>query len=346
MEGTTKRIRVALDAMGGDHGVPEVVAGAIQAVATLPDVDVILVGDEAAISPGLQGAPDRVSVRHASQVVNMDEAPAAAVRSRPDNSMSVGLRLVKAGEADAFVTTGNTGAALAAALFELGRIRGVRRPALATLLPALEGQPLLLDVGANADCRPQDLVQFALMGTVYSSRVLGVASPRVGLISNGEEETKGNELVKEAHSLLKASGLRFVGNVEGKDLFTGMADVVVTDGFTGNVLIKTAEGVAMMIISLMRREAKASLRGQLGGLLLKPALRRALSGLDADEVGGAPLLGVNGVVLVGHGRSKRTAVVSLVRAGAEAARQGVVGAIAEGLGALQGAQEVALEGPQ
>jgi glycerol-3-phosphate acyltransferase PlsX len=244
------------------------------------------------------------------------------------------MRLVKEGQADAFVTAGNTGAALAAALFELGRIRGIRRPALASVLPGLGSRCLILDIGANADCRPADLVQFALMGHVYCRQVLGVGSPRVGIVSNGEEEGKGNQLVKEAFALLKESGLRFVGNVEGKDLPHDFADVVVTDGFTGNVLIKTAEGIASLVLDMVRSAAASSLRGKLGGLLLRPALRKALAQLDYTEVGGAPLLGVAGVVIVGHGRSDSGAIVSLIRAGANAARQDVVGAIRDGLGEI------------
>ena len=332
-----ERVRVALDAMGGDHAPAVPVAGAVAAAREMPDVEVILVGDEGALAAELRrhaGAPALRTV-HAAEVVAMDETPANAVRAKRENSMSVALRLVKGGGADAFVTAGNTGAALAAAMFELGRIRGIRRPALAVQLPGLGGPYLLLDVGANADCRPHDLVQFGLMGHVYSNRVLRVASPRVGLVSNGEEEGKGNELVKEAYGLLKASGLRFVGNVEGKDLPHNPVDVAITDGFTGNVLLKTAEGMATLIVESIKGAAKSSLRGKLGGWLLRPALRQALARLDPSEVGGAPLLGVDGVALVGHGRSDEKAIVSLIRAGADVARQGLVAAIADGLQQLK-----------
>lgn len=327
--------------MGGDHGPLETVAGAIEAVRAHPSIDVILVGDEEQLSPHLEqvSGDGRVTIHHASQVVAMDEAPAAAVRARPDNSMSVAAKLVKAGEADAFVTPGNTGAALAASLFGIGRIRGIRRPALAVTMPSLEGRYLVLDVGANTECRPHDLLQFGYMGHVYSSRVLGVGAPRVGLMSNGEEEGKGNDLVKAAYPLLKEAPLRFVGGIEGKDLPHGLTDVVVTDGFTGNVLIKTAEGVVTLILGIIRQQAKADLRGKIGGALMRPSLKRGLSRLDYTEVGGALLLGINGVVVVGHGRSQRTAIASLIRVGAEAARQQVVEAIADGLGALASAEE-------
>ncbi|MHB0878203.1 MAG: phosphate acyltransferase PlsX [Anaerolineae bacterium] len=328
-------IRVALDAMGGDHGPVVTVPGAVAASRELPGVEVILVGDETALRAELAKTGADLRVVHAAQVVAMDEAPANAVRSRRDNSMSVACRLVKQGEAQAFVTAGNTGAALAAALFDIGRVRGIRRPALGVTLPSLGGQYLLLDIGANAECKPQDLVQFGLMGHVYASRVMGVAHPRLGLISNGEEAGKGNELVKEAYGLLKESGLNFVGNVEGKDLPHDHVDVAITDGFTGNVLLKTAEGMATLILETIRSSAKSSLRGKIGGALLRPILRQALAKLDYTEVGGAPLLGIDGVAVVGHGRSNERAIVSLIRAGAHSARQGLPQAIADGLQELR-----------
>ncbi len=330
-----ERVRIAVDAMGGDLGPRVNVEGAVAAVTRDSALEVILVGDKAEIERRLAAVPAAerasLSVQPASQVVEMAEVPVQAVRSKPDNSMSVGMRLVRDGKADGFVTAGNTGAALAAALFELGRIEGIRRPALATLMPGVSGSYLLLDIGANADCRPQDLVQFALMGHVYAKRGLGIASPRIGLVSNGEEESKGNELTKEAHILLRGSGLNFVGNVEGKDLPNGLADVVVTDGFTGNVMIKTSEGVASMILEILKRQIARSWRAKLGGLLLRPTLKAAVAHLDYTEVGGAPLLGVRGVVLVGHGRSNAKAIASLISAGARVARQGLVAAIADGL---------------
>lgn len=328
-------IRVVLDALGGDSAPRVPLEGAVAAARELPGIRVIVTGDKTTIDRELRaiagGAQAPLEVVHAAEVVGMDETPAVAVRSRRDNSMSVGMRLVREGAADAFVTAGNTGAALAAALLDLGRIQGIRRPALATVMPGLHSGYLLLDIGANADCRPSDLVQFALMGQVYAGRILGCASPRIGLVSNGEEEGKGNELVKEAYGLLKQSGLRFVGNVEGKDLPHGVADVVVTDGFTGNVLLKTTEGVVALVLGAIKEAAKTGLRGRVGGLLLRPLLKQALAQLDPSEVGGAPLLGVAGVVLVGHGRSDVRAIVSLIRAGANAARQGLVGAIRGGL---------------
>jgi len=330
-------VTVALDAMGGDHAPQATVQGAVLALRDDPDLAVLLVGDEARLRSelGRHGHAERLEVVHASEVVAMDEAPARAVRARPDNSMSVGMRLVRAGRAAAFATAGNTGAALASALFELGRIRGIRRPALATVMPAADGFFLILDIGANADCRAADLVQFGLMGRVYAERVLGIAEPRVALISNGEEQGKGNELVKEATAAFLRSNLRFVGNVEGKDLPLRLADVVVTDGFTGNVLIKTAEGVAYLIVELLRRELRGSWRGRVGALLARPALRRVFRQLDYAEFGGAPLLGVDGVVVVGHGRSDARAIAGMLRAAKRAAQQDLVVQIAEGLVELE-----------
>jgi glycerol-3-phosphate acyltransferase PlsX len=227
--------------------------------------------------------------------------------------MAVGIDLVKSGEADAFVTAGNTGGAMATALFHLGRIRGVKRPALTALFPVRTGRCVVLDIGANADCKPEYLLQFAVMGSVYAEKVLGINQPRLGLLSNGEEPGKGNTLVKEAYPILEASGLNFIGNVEGKELFGGQADVVVTDGFTGNVLLKTSEAVAKLITDLIRQELMGSLRTKLGALLAKPAFGSIERMMDPGEVGAAPLLGIDGLVFVGHGRSDAKALVNAIR---------------------------------
>jgi len=333
--GIKGRVRVAVDAMGGDNAPEAAVAGALLATSSDDDLQVILVGRESVVAEQVDrlGGPRQrgIEVLHAGEAVGMDEAPAAAVRAKPQNSMSVGMRLIKSGDADAFVTAGNTGAALVAGLVGLGRIPGVRRPALTVVFPGVSRPCLVLDIGANADCKPIDLVQFGLMGCVYAEKVLGVPNPTVGLISNGEEEGKGNQLTREAFALLQESGLSFVGNIESKDLGYAACTVAVTDGFTGNVLIKGAEGVAKLMTDLIRKEAGSSLPGRIGGLLLRPSFRRVSKRLDYAEVGGAPLLGLDGVVLVGHGRSSARAVASMVRAGAEAARQGIVDAIKAGL---------------
>jgi phosphate acyltransferase len=265
----------------------------------------------------------------------MDEHPANAVRAKDDSSMVVGLKLVKQGEADAFVSMGNTGGVLAASLLGLGRIPGIKRPAISSVFPTLKGFTFILDIGANADTRPEWLVQFALMGSVYAERILDIKNPRVGLVSNGEEETKGNELVQQAHALLKAAPLNFIGNVEGKDvLLSHSADVVVTDGFTGNIIVKFAEALGKMLTGLIREEVKRDPVSMAGGLLAKNALRRVAARVDDTELGGAPLLGVNGVVIIGHGRANRVALRNAVRVARQMVEQDVVKTIADGVAAL------------
>lgn len=319
-------MKIAVDAMGGDHAPAVVVDGAVEAARAF-QTDIVLVGQEEAVNAelarhDLTGLP--LSVVHASQVIEMKEHPAAAVKAKPDSSMSVALRLVKDGAADAFVTAGNTGGALAASLFTLGRIPGIRRPALSTVYPTLKGFCLLLDIGANTDCKPEWLLQFALMGSAYAERVLGVPNPRVGLVSNGEEETKGSELVQAAHQLLRASRLNFVGNVEGKDIAPHMADVVVTDGFTGNVIIKLSEGLGAMMKAMIREEITRDPLSAIGGLLAKRAFDRVALRTDYSEYGGGALLGVNGVVIVGHGRSNARAIRNAIRVAIQAVENRVV----------------------
>jgi glycerol-3-phosphate acyltransferase PlsX len=267
----------------------------------------------------------------------MEDKPGDVVRSKPNSSMHVGMRLVKQGEADAFVTMGNTGGALAVALFELGRIkvdgqRRIHRPALATRFPTKSGSCLLLDIGANTDWKPVFLQQFAVMGNIYAQSMLGIANPRVGIVSIGEEEGKGNVQVKEAYDLIKATpGLNFVGNLEGKDIPAGNADVVVTDGFTGNVIIKLAEGVASLIVQGLREEIMRTTRAKLGGLLAKPAFQAFGKRMDYAEYGGAVLLGLNYICIVGHGRSNARAVRSALRVANEAVQADVPGKIRAGL---------------
>lgn len=267
----------------------------------------------------------------------MEDKPGDVVRSKPQSSMHVGMRLVKQGEADAFVTMGNTGGALAVALFELGRIkldgqRRIHRPALATRFPTKSGSCLLLDIGANTDWKPIYLQQFAVMGNIYAQSMLGLASPRVGIVSIGEEEGKGNIEVKEAYDLIKATpGLNFVGNLEGKDIPAGNADVVVTDGFTGNVIIKLSEGVASLIVQGLREEIMRTMRTKLGGLLAKPAFRAFGQRMDYAEYGGAVLLGLNHICIIGHGRSNARAVRSAIKVASEAVRTDVPGKIRAGL---------------
>jgi glycerol-3-phosphate acyltransferase PlsX len=327
-------MRIVVDAMGSDtHPVPDV-AGAILAAREFGD-EIFLVGDEKQIKAELgKTATDDLPIRviHASQVIEMADKPSEASRMKKDSSMHVGLNLVKNGEADAFVSAGNTGGILAVAMLQtLRRIPGVKRPALGVILP-LSINPLLIDNGANADVKPEFLLQFAIMGSLYIERVRGLAKPLVGLISNGEEEGKGNQLIKEATPLLEESGLNFIGNIEPKDLIQGKVDVGVTDGFTGNIILKTAEAVADYMKGIIRDEIRANLITMVGGLLARPAFRRVGQRLDPDEVGGAPLLGVNGVVIVGHGQSSAYAVKQAIGQARLAVERDIVGAIRDGLG--------------
>jgi glycerol-3-phosphate acyltransferase PlsX len=328
-------MKIVVDAMGGDHAPAIVVDGAVQAARAL-GLEIILIGPGAAVEAELarhETAGLHLTVHHASQVIEMDEHPAAAVKAKKDSSMVVGMELIKRHEADAFFTAGNSGGALAAALFRLGRIRGIKRPALSTIFPSHtpQGYCFVLDIGANADCRPEYLVQFALMGSIYAERVLGVGNPRVAIVSNGEEEGKGNQLVQETVPLLKASGFNFVGNAEGKDIPWGHADVVVTDGFTGNVIIKLAEGVSKYLLDLLKTEITSSNISKVGAMLAKPAFDEVKKRLDYREYGGAPLLGVDGVVIVGHGRSDARAIRNGIRMAAQAVENGVLDAIKQGL---------------
>jgi glycerol-3-phosphate acyltransferase PlsX len=326
-------LRIALDAMGGDQAPTEPVAGAVMAAREL-GIPVTLVGPRVVVSAELaryshDSLP--VDVVDAPDQIDMADHPVQAVRRRPGASMNVGIRLVKEGRAGAFVTAGNTGAAVVAGLFGLGRLPGVDRPALATIFPTAKGHCLILDIGANADCRPHHLLQFALMGDRYARTVLGISSPRVGLLSNGEEESKGSLLVQEAHQLLKGADLNFVGNVEGKDVPRGLTDVVVCDGFVGNVLIKLAEGIGEFTFSLLRDEIGASPIGLLGALLLRPALRRIKRRVDYQEYGGAPVLGLDGIVIVAHGRSRARAVRNAISVAAQAIQGNLTKALAESM---------------
>jgi glycerol-3-phosphate acyltransferase PlsX len=333
--------RIALDAMGGDYAPKSPIDGAIDALRDLP-VQVALVGPEEIVQQELSRKPARrasgspPAIVDAPEMIGMAEHPVTAVRSKRRSSMVIGIDLVAKGEADAFVTAGNTGAAMAAALLGLKRIEGIDRPALAIPFPTSVGRPaLLLDVGANADARPHNLVQFAIMGAVYAERVLGLPSPRVGLLSIGEEDEKGSLLVQEAHRQIRDAPVNFIGNVEGKDIPSGMADVIVTDGFVGNVLIKFAEGVGTAMSSAIRTEIRSNIVTSLLGLALMPVFRRVNRRLDYAEYGGAPLLGVNGVCIVAHGRSNPRAIRNAIRVAAEAAHGSLVDRIREGLAAVQ-----------
>ena len=323
---------IAVDAMGGDNAPGAIVDGAVRAAREL-QVGIVLVGRVAELTTELQRAAGgdptggAVTIVDATEVVGMDEHPANAVRAKRDSSIVRACQLVADGHAAAVVSAGNSGAALTAALFTVRRIRGVARPAIGTVLPSASGECFVLDVGANTDCRPEWLAQFAVMGSVYADRMMGVERPRVALLSNGEEEGKGSALVQAARPLLAAAPIHFTGNVEGKDLFRGTADVVVTDGFTGNVALKTAEGVAEFLFAAISTQARASLQGKLGGALLKPKLRPIRDRVDYRKTGGALLLGVDGEVVIAHGRSDAEAIVNAIRVARDAASRDVHGTI-------------------
>lgn len=324
-------MRVAVDAMGGDYAPAEVVAGAVQAAAAY-GIEVLLVGDKLRLEPLLRPPKiNRVQVVPATEVIAMAEHPVQAVRRKKDSSIVRAVQLVKEGQADAMVSAGNTGAVMAAALFGLGRIEGVDRPALMTLMPNPQGYTVLLDVGANVDVKAQHLVQFAIMGAAYATTVLKIKAPRVGILSIGEEETKGNELTLSALPLLKQERLNFIGNVEGRDVFNGRADVVVCDGFVGNVLLKAGEGLAQALEVMVRREVAHNLPAKMALGMVLFLLRGLRRRLDYAEYGGAPLLGVNGVVVVAHGSSRARAIKNAIRVAVEAVRSGLVQTIGAGL---------------
>ena len=302
-------MRIAVDAMGGDFGPKAVVPGALAAAADF-GVDILLVGLESAIrreTERLASLGPRVTIVNAPEAIGMGEG-LLSFRKKKASSIRVGAQLVRDGAAEAFVSMGNTGAVVYISRGVLGALKGVDRPALALLVPGVEGQTLLLDVGANANCQPHNLVQFALMGKIFMEAVAGVPDPRIGLMSIGEEKGKGNDLVKEAFDRLLKAPIRFIGNVEGKDLFSGVADVVVSDGFTGNVALKVSEGVVQSVMSMARHEITKNIFAKLGYLLMKRHLKRLYKKIDYSEYGGAQLLGVNGVCIIGHGRSNPTAV--------------------------------------
>ena len=326
-------VRVAVDATGGDFGASEVVPGAIAYARSNPVDQVILCGDEAVIRPLLGDAPANVSVVHAPELIGMDEHPAKALVRKKRSSIVVATELVRDGKADAVVTAGHTGAGMAAGVLILGTLPGIDRPALAVQVPGGEPPLLLLDIGANPDSTSENLAQYARMGALFSEHVVGVRSPRVALLSLGEERGKGDTRVKEATELISATDLNFVGNVEGKDLTADMADVVVCDAMLGNVVIKFFEGLSGFIFDQLRGEFRRNLRGRVAYLLLRPGIARIRKTFDYEIVGGSPLLGVKGAVIITHGRAKRRMIEHAVRVGATTARERVPELIAEALAA-------------
>ncbi|NLE50296.1 MAG: phosphate acyltransferase PlsX [Chloroflexi bacterium] len=328
-------MRIVVDAMGSDHYPQPDVEGAVLAARELGET-IVLVGDQQTVSAELarhNTTSLAIEVVHAAEHVTMEDKPGIVGRAKPDSSMHVGMRLVAAGEADAFVSAGNTGAALSiATLHTLRRIKGVHRPALGTIVTLAGRSLILLDIGANTDSRPEWLAQYGVMGSVYAARALGQPNPRVALVSNGEEAGKGTTLVQGAAELLQQVGVNFIGNVEPKEVLSGMVDVAVMDGFTGNIMIKTMEATGQLIFRLVREELVADIRSKIGGLLVKPAFRRVFRQVDPFEIGGVPLLGVNGVVIIGHGRSNAHAIKNAIGQARTAVEGGIVDAIRDGVG--------------
>ena len=310
---------IVLDAMGSDNRPDPEVEAAVT-VSKQIDEDIILVGDETLLASKLasiSGDKSRVKIAHAPEALDMSDHIQEA-RSKKLNTMRIGMEIVKKGGADAFVTAGNTGMAMYFAKKTFGDIPGVIRPCLCAVFPVKNGKAVVLDIGANAECRPEFLVQFSLMGNSYAKSMLNIANPRVGLLANGEEEGKGNELVRETYPLMKELPINFIGNIEGKELFGGEVDVVVTDGFTGNVMLKSTEAVAKLLLDVLRGELMASFQTKLGSLLAKPAFRKVKEMLDPNEIGAAPLLGIDGLVFVGHGRSNALALVNAIKSAKQA----------------------------
>jgi glycerol-3-phosphate acyltransferase PlsX len=327
-----RRVRVAVDALGGDHGPAEVVPGALDWARAHPETDLILVGDEARVAPHVSGAlPSHVTLVPASELVAMDEPPASAVRRKRDASINVAMRLVREGRADAVVTAGHTGAGVAAAILNLGRLRGVDRPALAVQMVSDSGPFVLLDIGATTDSTGLNLAQYARMGAIFAEKVLGVAHPSVALLSIGEEGGKGEQRVQDATALLSGTDLRFIGNVEGKDLPAHLADVVVCDAAVGNVVIKFFEGLSGFIFDLFRAEMRRPPWGPLAYLFLRGGIGRIRERFDYERLGGAPLLGVRGTVVITHGRARRRMIGYAVGVGAAAAAARIPELIADAL---------------
>lgn len=325
-------MRIVLDAMGSDtYPDPEITA-AVAAAISFED-KIILVGNQDLLKPKLDviEGSEKVELIHAPEVLEMTDKPARSARGKALNSMAVGMDLIKSGEGEVFVTAGNTGGAMANGLFRLGRIRGVKRPALTGIFPVMNGQCVVLDIGANADCKAEYLTQFALMGSLYAEKIRDIQNPRVGLMSNGEEEGKGNELVKEAYSLLEKSSLNFIGNVESKEIYNGGVDVVVTDGFTGNVFLKTSEAVAKYMISILKEHLTSTVRTTLGAALAKPAFDAIRKVMDPGEIGAVPLLGLDGLVFVAHGRSDAHAMFNAIRAARRAVEADLLEAVRAGI---------------
>jgi glycerol-3-phosphate acyltransferase PlsX len=323
-------IRIALDAMGGDHAPGEIVKGAVLASLEYP-VSISLVGDKQRVEKELSRYKKRgnITVIHAAEVIGNDESPVQAVKQKKDSSLNVAVSLVKNKAADAIVSAGNTGALMAAGLFGLGRVSGVERPAIAAIFPTPSGPILLLDVGANVDNKPRHLQQFGEMGAQYAEHVMHIKNPRVGLLNIGEEKEKGNQLVVESWPLLKEARINFVGNVEAKEILSAKVDVIVCDGFVGNLILKFGESLSAFTINLLKKELAKNLITKFAAMLLLPALGSIKKSVDYDEAGGAPMLGINGIVFKAHGRAKAKAIKNAVRVAIEAVKEDLVGCLSK-----------------
>lgn len=326
-----ENIAVVVDVMGGDHGPDKIIEGCLTAAREVPHADIVLLGPEDLLKSKLanHNHPVNIKIEHAPDVIHMDEEPAWAVRNKAEATIVVGSKMIKEGKAQAIISPGNTGAVMAAGLLIIGRIKGISRPGIAVRFPIQNKDVYLLDAGANADCKPENLLEFAIMANSYLKSVVKNNNPSVGLLSIGEEKTKGNELIKSAYPLLENSGLNFYGNVEGRDIAAGTTDIVVCDGYTGNVVLKLSEGLVKAVFEEFKAAAKSSLLGKVGGLLLKPGLRKLKRRLDPDEYGGALLLGVKGVCIICHGSSSARAIHNAVVLAVHAVEGGVVAKIQE-----------------
>lgn len=324
---------IILDAMGSDnYPLPEI-EGSIRAAKEL-SIDIILVGKKSILEPLLQARNIEnlpISIEDAEDILEMTDKPVEATRLKPNNSMAVGLRLLKEGRGQAFVTAGNTGGALFNAISILKRMKGVQRPALTAVFPTGKGNCVVLDIGANADCRPDFFVQFGIIGSIFAEKVLKISSPKVAMLANGEEDMKGNQLIKDSKPFMKAAPFNFIGNVEPKELFAGAADVVISDGFTGNILLKTSEAVGKMMTDIIKEDIQSSFLTKVGGLLVRPAFGRLKKMMDPSEVGAARLLGVNGIVFIGHGKSDATAIFNGLKAAANDVEINLLSAIQEAI---------------
>lgn len=323
-------MRIAVDAMGGDHAPKAIVEGVVQAVEKWSDLEVILVGDQQAVRSHLSSPHNRIRIHHTTEVIATDEEPVKAVRSKKDSSMVVAAKLVKEGEADALISAGNTGALMTAGLLIVGRLKGIDRPALSPILPtAGENGVIVLDVGANVDAKPHHLYQYAIMGSLYAEKVMGIKRPRVGLLNIGTEEKKGNELTKETYPLLSDAPIHFIGNVEPRDIPFGVCDVAVCDGFTGNVLLKTMEGTAQVVFKMIKEAFMSSLKNKIAAAMLKGSLMGLKDRMDYKEYGGSPLLGLKGACFKAHGSSDARAILNAIDKARTFLEQDVIGIMSQ-----------------